>query len=99
MDKKEVIGLVRRYAKEASGFLAFEKVYLYGSYAAGTAGRYSDIDVAFVVKSCDNYYDLLVKLNKTADKYSDAIEPVIIFSEGDRSGFSETVFRTGLLVA
>ena len=99
MDKREIIELICNYANEVSSFLKFENVYLYGSYANGTAGKFSDIDVAFIVDSCDEYYETLVKLNKTANKYNDAIEPVIMIRNQDRSGFLSTVSKTGLLVA
>ena len=42
-----VIEEARRYANEVRRHLPVEKVYLFGSYAKGTADELSDVDVAF----------------------------------------------------
>lgn len=47
----EAIGIVRKFMDmvSASG-LHLEKAILFGSYAKGTAGKWSDIDIALVSK-------------------------------------------------
>ncbi|NLW47295.1 MAG: hypothetical protein GXY86_08165 [Firmicutes bacterium] len=44
MDKNAVIDRVKRYANLVCNYFPVQKVILYGSYANGTAGKYSDID-------------------------------------------------------
>jgi uncharacterized protein len=56
MDKNEVINKVRQYAELLNNHFDMEKVILYGSYARNNQKKYSDIDVAVVVKKLDSDY-------------------------------------------
>ena len=51
--------------------------YLFGSYAKGSANKYSDIDICIISpKFGDNYFDDSLKLKKVANKVDYRIEPV-----------------------
>jgi predicted nucleotidyltransferase len=53
-DTETVIQLTKRYADNVRRVMPVNKVFLYGSYAKGTATELSDIDVCFFL---DNYGD------------------------------------------
>lgn len=46
--RDEVLGLAKKLAEEANKVFFVKKAYLYGSYAYGKPGKWSDIDVAIV---------------------------------------------------
>lgn len=73
---------IRRIIKSYMGIVAknkirIDKVYLYGSYARGTAGENSDIDIAIVSKdfSGDRFSDrrIVVPLRRKIDRRLDPI--------------------------
>jgi predicted nucleotidyltransferase len=72
-------------------------MFLYGSYASGNPKKYSDIDVAFVVKELNDdffsYAPLLWKLRIDIDP---RIEPVMFIEGKDPSGFLGEIIRTGV---
>ncbi|MHB1455838.1 MAG: nucleotidyltransferase family protein [Armatimonadota bacterium] len=51
MDKSYVIECVRLFAERARQKMDVRQVYLFGSYARGTATDLSDIDVAVVTNT------------------------------------------------
>ena len=53
MDKGEAISKVKQYSTLLKEYMQFEKVYLFGSYAWGTPGKNSDIDLFIVVEKSD----------------------------------------------
>ena len=53
------------------------KAYLFGSYAKGTANKFSDIDICIVSpKFGDDYFSNSLELKKVANKVDLRIEPV-----------------------
>lgn len=73
---------IRRIIKSYIGIVAknkirIDKVYLFGSYARGTAGENSDIDIAIVSKdfSGDRFSDrrIVVPLRRKVDRRLDPI--------------------------
>lgn len=53
-----------------------DKVFIYGSYAAGNAGRWSDIDIAVVSPDfSDDLFEERVKLMQLAVSIDDRMEP------------------------
>ncbi len=100
MDKREAIKKVRAYKLLLQDYFKLEKVYLFGSYAKGTQGQDSDIDVAVVVKQADGDFftvnPLLWKLRRQID---DRIEPVLIERDFDDAGFLEEIQKNGIEVA
>ena len=99
MDKKEALVLVRQYASIVAREMNPDKIVLYGSHAEGTATEESDIDIAVIF---DNFngdwfsaYTRLAKLRRSVSLY---IEPVLLDSAKDRSGFAGEVVKTGEVI-
>jgi predicted nucleotidyltransferase len=100
MDKREAIKIVKAYRSLLKDYFPLEKVYLFGSYAKETNREDSDIDVAVVVKQIDGDFflinPLLWKLRRQID---DRIEPVLIESDFDDSGFLGEIQKYGIEIA
>lgn len=100
MDRKRVIGLAFKFAKEISSFINFDKIVLFGSYAKGSANEDSDIDIAVLVDNYDgDVLELSSKLWLVAGSISDYIEPVLLDYNDDATGFIDEVLNTGIIVA
>ena len=96
LDKTTAIGLARRYASEVEKHFKPQAVVLYGSYAKGTAGEYSDIDIAVILDGfTGDYLETSKQLYKLRRDISADIEPVLLDSTADESGFVAEVLRTG----
>lgn len=97
MDKREAISKVMAYKQLLNNYFELEKVYLFGSYAKGTFGKDSDIDVAIVVNHIENDYfsvnPLLWKLRRQVD---DRIEPILIEKDNDHACFLEEIQKYGI---
>jgi len=76
-----------------------KQIYLFGSYAKGTAKEESDIDVAVVVKKIgEDYLEQTTKLFQLRRKIDLRIEPVLFEKDNDISGFLEEIQSNGVLV-
>ena len=96
-----VINIVKQYIKEISKYYKIQEVYLFGSYAKGTNDEDSDIDVAIIINSEENTFDLLVELMMYTQNIDLRIEPhpikTIDFEKGNP--FVKEILDTGLKVA
>jgi len=99
LDKAEVINKLKKYKKLLSEHLLFDELILFGSYAKGTSGTDSDMDVAVVVDSLQGDYflirPLLWKLRREID---DRIEPIILGKRYDASGFLSEIKKYGIQI-
>lgn len=99
MDKAAVINTVEQYAKEVTKSFRPQAILLYGSYAKGNARDESDIDVAVVF---NGYHGEWLKdsamLWKLTREISDDIEPILLDSTQDPSGFVAEIFKTGQII-
>jgi predicted nucleotidyltransferase len=97
MDKTEVIKILTNYKLLLANYFELEKMFLFGSYAAGTNKESSDIDVAVIVKNLNIDYfkdtPILWKLRRQID---DRIEPVLFERGKDDSGFLSEIIKTGI---
>lgn len=99
MDKGYVIECVRSFAERARESLDVQQVILFGSYAKGTATDLSDIDVAIITSSStDDWLEASTQLFRLRRDIDLSIEPVLIDSSLDRSGFLEEIRRTGEII-
>lgn len=97
MDKKEAINKVKQYRLLLKDHFNIEAIYLYGSYARDTFNENSDIDVAIVVNSITgDFFSVNPMLWKLRREIDDRIEPILIESNTDRSGFLEEIKRSGI---
>jgi len=72
---------------------------LYGSYVNGVPHEYSDIDIAIVYNGFDgNWLTVSKDFWKTTENISKWIEPVLLDTQEDKSGFAEYVMRTGNII-
>jgi len=97
MDKNEAIIKVKQYKLLLKKYFNLDAVYLFGSYARDNFREDSDIDVAVIVSNISGDFfsvnPLLWKLRRQVD---DRIEPILIDSNNDRSGFLEEIKRNGI---
>jgi predicted nucleotidyltransferase len=99
MDQEPVITRVKQFAEVVRKNFRVKKIILYGSYAKGSAGKHSDIDVAVVLDNDEE--DLLTseaKLFKLRRAIDARIEPVLLDETKDTSGFLEEIIKTGEVI-
>ena len=97
----DVIEIVKKYIDEISKKFDIQEVYLFGSYAKGTNNKDSDIDIAVVLKSDTNSFDIMVELMMLTQDIDLRIEPHPIKKEDFENGnpFVAEIKNTGLKVA
>jgi len=98
MDKK-IVEIARLYAQKVKSRMPVKMIVLYGSHIRGSAGKDSDIDIAVVVDKIRGDYlktsAELFNLVRTVNKH---IEPVLLSSENDASGFLESILKKGKII-
>ena len=94
--------MVEQYAKQVQERYRPKAIYLYGSHAKGTAGEYSDIDIAVVVAPVDSveYMDIFSDLFSIAARFDANIEPNLLVDDGEynKYGFLAEVMETGQII-
>ena len=99
MDKSEALAAVSSFSDAIRATYQPVKVVLYGSYARGDQRPASDIDVAVIVEHVNgDFLDAEAGLYRIRRRIDDRIEPVLLEMGEDRSGFLDTVLRTGEVV-
>jgi len=103
MDKREDIikkvNVYQELVKQSDFPMPIEEVYLFGSYAKGTANKDSDIDVALIVSHfVGDYFDVIPPIHRLIEKVDFRIEPHVIARDTDYVGFLDEIQRTGILV-
>lgn len=97
MDRAEAIKCASEYARVASEEMSGANFFLFGSYANETPTPDSDIDVAIL---CDtsiiNWWQQSSKLYEIAFQFDSRIEPVVLDSKNDTTGFVAEVLKTGI---
>jgi predicted nucleotidyltransferase len=99
LSQKQVLEFVREFKRVITPRYSVEpKVYLYGSYAKGSANPDSDIDVAVIVPSIgDNWLEWSKSQWHDTRSVSTLIEPVLL-EECHPSPLYDDVMRTGIAV-
>jgi len=99
LDKTTALNMAQRYAREVQKFLNPQAVVLFGSYAKGTQHDDSDIDIAVILNGfTGDYLETSRQLFRLRRNISADIEPVLLDSTDDQSGFVAEVLRTGQVV-
>ncbi|MDA3949425.1 MAG: nucleotidyltransferase domain-containing protein [Spirochaeta sp.] len=99
MDKNTAIAAVTAFSDAIRTNYQPVKVVLYGSYARGDQQESSDIDVAVIVEQVKgDFLDAEAGLYRIRRQIDNRIEPLLLEMGEDRSGFMETVLRTGEVV-
>ena|SRR6056297_3500127 len=97
MDKADVLRIAKHFAVAAKDSLPVSRAWLYGSWVYGNPKPTSDIDVALEL---DHEPRNILQLEKQLQKLRRSlgllmVEPIIIDSAHDRSGFSQMVVQKG----
>ncbi|MDR3263216.1 MAG: nucleotidyltransferase domain-containing protein [Clostridiales bacterium] len=99
LDKETVINTVERYAGLVAKEFAPAAVVLYGSYAKGNADDDSDIDVAVIFNGFKgDWLKTASSLWRLRRGISFDIEPILLDSTQDKSGFVANIFKTGQVI-
>lgn len=99
MGKDEAIAKLRQYKKLLSEHFDIREVILYGSYATGTPGEDSDIDVAIVVDQVKgDYFSITPLLWKIRRQVDERIEPMLFETGKDASGFLSEITLHGIVI-
>ena len=101
--KDEVMTLVKRFIAECAKRHDIKDAYLFGSFAKGTAGQYSDIDLAVITGSLrqseNAFYDEEFEIFHEAQQYDSRLEVVILTEEdfrGDESALGRRIKQEGI---
>ena len=99
MDKKYAVNIAKKFSSEVKKLLPVDKIVLFGSFAKGTNHKWSDIDIAVVVKNTDfDFFDMYQKLGNISLKIDTRIETLIIDRTKDYSGFLKTINNEGIVI-
>jgi len=99
MDTKQAIGLASQFAKQVASEMSPTEIILYGSYAKDRATDNSDIDVAVIfTEFSGNRIEASKRLWRIAWDSEGYIEPVILESLHDPSGFVSEVRNHGIVL-
>jgi uncharacterized protein len=99
MDKRYALNITKKFSNEIKDFFPIEKVILFGSFAKGTNHKWSDIDIAVIVKKFDfDFFEAYRKLGNATLKLDTRIEPIILEKGKDFSGFLDTIYKEGIVV-
>jgi len=99
--KDSVLKLVNDFLLSISSQYKIKEVYLYGSFAKGTALEYSDIDIAIILSEECNHEKRFEIFSK-AQSFSCELEPVV-YSEEEFNEYATTlvsiIHKEGELIA
>jgi predicted nucleotidyltransferase len=99
LDKGIVINTVERYADAVKKEFSPFAVVLFGSYAKGGANDESDIDVGVIFNGFNgDWMKTSSRLWNLAYDISWDIEPHLLDTAHDKSGFVQHVFKTGQII-
>ncbi len=96
---QDVVEKVKKYADVVRKDMPVKMIILYGSYARGSENVSSDIDVAVVVDNIENdYLEQSARLFHLVRGIDTRIEPVLLSSNEDRSGFLSSILKYGEII-
>lgn len=99
LDKRTVDSAVKRYTEAVTKLLSPAAVVLYGSHAKGNAREDSDIDVAVIFDGFQgDWLETSSSLWRLRRGISYDIEPILLDSQNDKSGFVANVYKTGRVI-
>jgi predicted nucleotidyltransferase len=99
LDKTTVIDTVKRYADAVKNEFSPSAVILFGSYAKGNAQDESDIDVGIIFNGfTGDWRKTSLRLWNLAYDISWDIEPHLLDTTNDKSGFAKHVIKTGQVI-
>ena len=89
----------RQYADEVRSHFPVDKVYLFGSYAKGTADECSDVDICFLLRDYGGKerWEMGIHLLRLARNYKAFFEPHVyeMADLEEKNPFVNEIVRTG----
>jgi len=99
LDKTTVVNTVQQYADVVTQEFSPNAIILYGSHATGTPNEESDIDVAVIFNGFSgDWLEASARLWHLTRRVSTYIEPVLLDSLDDKSGFVKNIYKTGQVI-
>ena len=99
LDKGSVDVIVERYVEAVIKELTPTAIVLFGSYVNGTPHENSDIDVGVVFNGFSgDWRQTATQLWRLGRSVSFDIEPHLLDSANDQSGFVKHIFKTGQVI-
>ncbi|MCL1858629.1 MAG: nucleotidyltransferase domain-containing protein [Oscillospiraceae bacterium] len=99
LDKETVMNKVEQYADIVKKEISPAAIVLYGSYAKGNPHENSDIDVAVIFDGFNgDWLKTSSRLWHLTEDISFDIEPVLLDSKEDKSGFVKNIYKTGQII-
>ena len=99
LDKAAAINAVKQYAEAVTKEFSPTAIVLYGSYAKGNPHDDSDIDVAVIFDGFSgDWLQTSTRLWRLIESISFDIEPVLLDSTEDKSGFVRNIYKTGQII-
>ena len=99
LDKGTVINIVERYTEAVKREFSPSAVVLFGSYVNGNPHEDSDIDIGVVFDGfTGDWQKTAARLWRLRRGVSFNIEPHLLDSTNDKSGFVKHVFKTGQII-
>ena len=99
LDKRTVISTVERYVEAVTKEFSPSAIILFGSYVNGTPNEDSDIDVGIVFNGFSgDWLEASAKLWRLRHNISFDIEPHLLDTTQDKSGFVKHILKTGEIV-
>jgi len=99
LDKEKIMIAVQQYADAVLQVVTPAAIVLFGSYAEGSANKDSDIDVAVIFNGfTGDWLKTSNRLWRLIEDISLDIEPHLLDSAEDKSGFVRHVLKTGQLI-
>ena len=99
LDKATVMKTANKYAEEIKKQYNPHAIVLFGSYNNGNPHDDSDIDIAVVFNGFDgDWLKESANLWRISSNISFAIEPHLLDTINDKSGFADYVMRTGEVI-
>jgi len=101
-EREDIIDKVNSYqtlVRQSDFPMPIEAVYLFGSYAKGTAHKDSDIDVALVVNHFNgDFFDVIPPIWRLRENIDFRIEPHVNAHDTDYAGFLDEIQKKGILI-
>ena len=99
LDKETAISTVERYANAVRKEFSPAAIILYGSYAKGSPNKDSDIDVAVIFNGFSgDWLKTSTRLWRLTEDISFDIEPILLDSAEDESGFVRSIYKNGQII-
>jgi predicted nucleotidyltransferase len=97
--KGAVVNAVVQYANVVTKEFSPNAIVLYGSYAKGDPHEGSDIDVAVIFNGFSgDWLKTSARLWGLTENISLDIEPILLDSAEDQSGFVKNIYKTGQVI-